>query len=127
MNEYITNNLSQNILVGAISLILILLLIYIPHLITAKRIKNNDDDYVSKFLTPSWIITSVWVGIVAFVLLCDGHFLNTGLANHITWAAIIMSAVTVIGSKLEHMSEFKIKKGNMSFTATNNSNKNNLG
>jgi hypothetical protein len=56
-------------------------------------------------------LTSIWVAILAFVLLADGKFLESGLANHIVWASIILSVVTVVGSKLSH---FKLSKGELS-------------
>jgi hypothetical protein len=55
----------------------------------------------------------VWVGVLAFVLVMDGNFLHSGLASHIVWASIIMSAITVIGSKLENFGKIKISKGNI--------------
>jgi hypothetical protein len=66
-------------------------------------------------------LTSIWVGITAFVLLADGKFLESGLANHIVWASIILSVVTVVGSKLSH---FKLSKGELSLEGYTKDNSN---
>jgi uncharacterized membrane protein len=100
-------------------------MIYIPHFLTYRKYKKISREkvhgaYVTPFLTPSWIITSVWIGITAFVLLADGKFLESGLANHIIWASIILSAVTVVGSKLSHYNDIKLTRGNISLMASKN-------
>lgn len=116
--EYITSNLNTTLLVGLICVFIVLLLVYIPHFLTCRKIKlKNGDEYTSNFLTPSWIVTSVWVGVLCFVLVMDGNFLHSGLASHIVWASIIMSAITVIGSKLENFGKIKISKGNINLEA----------
>jgi hypothetical protein len=133
--EYSTSSLNQIFLIGLISTILVVLIIYLPHYITWRKYNKlskatgnvkTHGNFVTPFLTPSWIITAVWLGITFFVLLADGKFLESGLASHIVWASIILSVVTVVGSKLTH---FKLQKGDISFEGTlkkaNNNNDNN--
>jgi ABC-type spermidine/putrescine transport system permease subunit II len=124
-NIYSTNNISIILLIGLISTFISLLIIYIPHFLTYRKYKKISNEkvhgaYITPFLTPSWIITSIWIGITAFVLLADGKFLESGLANHIIWASIILSVVTVVGSKLSHYNDIKLTRGNISLMASKN-------
>jgi ABC-type spermidine/putrescine transport system permease subunit II len=126
-NIYNTNDISIILLIGLISSFISLLIIYIPHFLTCRKYKKISKEkvhgaYVTPFLTPSWIITSIWIGITAFVLLADGKFLESGLANHIIWASIILSVVTVVGSKLSHYNDIKLTRGNISLMASRNNN-----
>jgi amino acid transporter len=114
VSEYALQDTGATVYVGIISIVIVFAMIYLPHFITVRKIKDKNSDFASGFLTPSWIITSVWVGIVCFVLLMDGKFLSSGLAGHIVWAAIILSAITAVGSKLEYITRINISKGNIS-------------
>jgi hypothetical protein len=99
-------------------IILVISLIYIPHFITTHS-KNlvKGTSYITNFLTPGWIITSFWAGVLVFVLIMDGEFLDSGLAQHIVWATIALSVVQSVFSKVEMFQKFSVRKGDIELEA----------
>jgi hypothetical protein len=88
-------------------------IVYFPLLFTRFRCARE-------YISPQRIASALWFGLIIFVLLVDGHFIETGIAQHIIYAGVGINGLHLIFSHLKEFDNFKLRKGDWSIEADGN-------
>jgi len=108
MGEAIYNNFFgiPTYMLVLVPFLIVILIIYGPYLVSKKWAPNE-------YINPQRITSSIWFGTIVFILLVDGHFIESGIAEKIIYIGGGINIIHLVFNHLKDITKLRITKGNM--------------